>query len=103
LISVASNEIPAEMTKLTNLAIAGDFAGARAVQKTWFPLLEVNFLESNPVPVKAGMAMMSLIEPVYRLPMCPPQPHNEAKIEAVLKSSGLLRSAVPAGHGAHAD
>jgi len=103
LISVASNEIPAEMTKLTNLAIAGDFAGARAVQKTWFPLLEVNFVESNPIPVKAGMAMMGLIEPVYRLPMCPPQPHNQAKIEAVLKSFGLLRSAVPAGHGAHAD
>jgi 4-hydroxy-tetrahydrodipicolinate synthase len=103
LISVASNEIPAEMTKLTSLAIAGDFAGARAVQKTWFPLLEVNFVESNPIPVKAGMAMMGLIEPVYRLPMCPPQPHNQAKIEAVLKSFGLLRSAVPAGHGAHAD
>ncbi len=103
LISVASNEIPAEMTKLTNLAIAGDFAGARAIQKMWFPLLEVNFVESNPVPVKAAMAMMGLIEPVYRLPMCPPQPHNEAKIEAVLKASGLLQSAVPAGHGAHAD
>lgn len=97
LISVASNEIPAEMTKLTNLAMAGDFAGARAVQKAWFPLLEVNFVESNPVPVKAAMAMMGLIEPVYRLPMCPPQPVNEAKIEAVLKSCGLLQSAVPVG------
>jgi 4-hydroxy-tetrahydrodipicolinate synthase len=103
LISVASNEIPAEMSKLTNLAIAGDFAGARALQKAWFPLMEVNFVEANPVPVKAAMAMMGLIEPVYRLPMCPPQPHNEAKIEAVLKSSGLLQTAVPVGHGAHAD
>ena len=103
LISVASNEIPAEMTKLTNLAIAGDYAGARAVQKAWFPLLEVNFVESNPVPVKAAMAMMGLLEPVYRLPMCPPQPHNQARIEAVLKSSGLLPAAVPAGRGMHAD
>ncbi len=97
LISVASNEIPAEMTKLTNLALAGDFAAARAVQKAWFPLLEINFVEANPVPVKAAMAMMGLIELVYRLPMCPPQPGNEAKIEAVLKSCGLLQSAVPAG------
>jgi 4-hydroxy-tetrahydrodipicolinate synthase len=102
LISVASNEIPAEMTKLTNLAIAGDFAGARALQRAWFPLMEVNFVEANPVPVKAAMAMMELIEPSYRLPMCAPQPHNEAKIEAVLKSLGLL-AAVPAGRGMHAD
>jgi len=103
LISVASNEIPAEMTKLTNLAIAGDFAGARAVQKAWMPLMEVNFVESNPIPVKAAMAMMGLIEPNYRLPMCPPQPHNQAKIEAVLKSAGLLPASAPASRSTHAD
>jgi 4-hydroxy-tetrahydrodipicolinate synthase len=103
LISVASNEIPAEMTKLVNLALAGDYAGARAQQKTWFPLLEVNFVESNPIPVKAAMAMMSLIELAYRLPMCPPQPHNEAKIEAVLKSSGLLPALASASRATHAD
>jgi len=103
LISVASNEIPAEMTKLTNLAVAGDFAGARALQRAWLPLMEVNFVESNPIPVKAAMAMMGLIEPAYRLPMCPPQPQNQAKIEAVLKSSGLLSASVPAGRSMHAD
>jgi len=103
LISVASNEIPAEMTKLTNLAIAGDFAGARAVQKAWLPLMEVNFVESNPIPVKAAMAMMGLIEPTYRLPMCSPQPHNQAKIEAVLKSAGLLPASAPASRSTHAD
>ncbi|HEV2199785.1 MAG TPA: 4-hydroxy-tetrahydrodipicolinate synthase [Bryobacteraceae bacterium] len=103
LISVASNEIPTEMTKLTNFAIAGDFAGARALQRAWLPLMEVNFAESNPIPVKAAMAMMGLIEPVYRLPMCPPQPQNQAKIEAVLKSSGLLPVSVPAGRSMHAD
>ncbi len=103
LISVASNEIPAEMTRLTNLAIAGDYAGARSLQKTWFPLLEVNFVESNPIPVKAAMALMGLVEPVYRLPMCPPQAHNEAKIEAVLKSCGLLPAQVFIGQSMHAD
>jgi 4-hydroxy-tetrahydrodipicolinate synthase len=89
-ISVVSNEIPAEMTKLTQLAIAGDFAGARAVQRAWMPLMEVNFVEANPIPVKAAMAMMGLLEPVWRLPMTPPQPQNHAKIEDVLESLGLL-------------
>jgi len=103
LISVASNEIPAEMTKLTNLAMAGDFAGARAMQRAWLPLMEVNFVESNPIPVKAALAMMGLIEPAYRLPMCPPQPHNQAKIEAVLKSAGLLPASAPASRSTHAD
>jgi 4-hydroxy-tetrahydrodipicolinate synthase len=103
LISVASNEIPGEMTKLANLAMAGDFDGARALQRTWLPLMEMNFVESNPIPVKAALAMMGLLEPVYRLPMCPPQPQNQARIEAVLKSSGLLSTAVPAGRGMHAD
>jgi 4-hydroxy-tetrahydrodipicolinate synthase len=103
LISVASNEIPAEMTKLTNLAIKGDFAGARAMQKQWLPLMDINFVESNPIPVKAAMAMMGLIEPAYRLPMCPPQPQNQAKIEAVLKSAALLPASVAASRSTHAD
>jgi 4-hydroxy-tetrahydrodipicolinate synthase len=91
-ISVVSNQIPAEMAKLAGLALAGDFAGARALQKQWLPLMEVNFVESNPIPVKAAMAMMGLIEPVWRLPMCPPSEANRTKIEGVLKSAGLLSS-----------
>jgi 4-hydroxy-tetrahydrodipicolinate synthase len=98
-ISVVSNELPAEMTKLTQLALAGDYAGARTVQRHWFPLMEVNFCESNPIPVKAAMAMMGLLEPVYRLPMCPPSEANRARIEAVLKTCGLL----PASRSTHAD
>src|ERR1700691_1235574 len=89
-ISVVSNEIPAEMTELTHLAIAGDFAGARASQRRWLPLMEVNFVESNPIPVKAAMAMMGMLEPSWRLPMTPPSETSRAKVEAVLKSSGLL-------------
>ena len=97
-ISVVSNQIPGEMTKLTQLAVAGDFAGARAIQRQWFALMEVNFVESNPIPVKAAMAMMGLCEPVYRLPMCPPLPHTQSRIEAVLKQVGLLAGAM-AGAG----
>ena len=103
LISVVSNEIPAEMTKLVQLAMAGDFAGARALQRTWLPLMEVNFVESNPIPVKAAMAMMGLLEPVYRLPMVPPLPQNQARIEAVLKSVGLLAAPLVGARGTHAD
>ena len=103
LISVASNEIPAEMTRLVQLALAGDFAGARALQRAWLPLMEVNFIESNPTPVKAAMAMMGLLEPVYRLPMVPPQPQNQARIEGVLKSAGLLAAPLVGARGTHAD
>jgi len=93
LISVASNQIPAEMTMLTKLAMTGDFAGARALQREWLPLMEINFVESNPIPVKAAMAMMGLLEPVWRLPMTPPSPDSRAKIDAVLESCGLLAHA----------
>ena len=103
LISVVSNEIPAEMTRLVQLALAGDFAGARALQRAWLPLMEVNFVESNPIPVKAAMAMMGLLEPVYRLPMVPPLPQSHARIEAVLKSVGLLAAPLVGARGTHAD
>src|SRR5580698_1354612 len=92
IISVVSNEIPGEMTKLAQLAMSGDFAGARALQRAWLPLMDVNFVESNPIPVKAAMAMMGLCEPVWRLPMVPPSAQNRAKIEAVLQAVGLVSS-----------
>jgi 4-hydroxy-tetrahydrodipicolinate synthase len=90
IISVASNEIPAEMTSLAKMCLSGDFAGARAMQRKWFPLLEVNFIETNPTPVKAAMAEMGLLEPVFRLPLVPPRIENLAKIRAVLESLALL-------------
>ncbi len=98
-ISVVSNQIPAEMTKLTQLAMAGDFAGARALQRRWLPLMEVNFVESNPIPVKAAMAMMGLLEPSWRLPMTPPSEANRHKIEIVLESVGLMKGV----HSTHAN
>jgi 4-hydroxy-tetrahydrodipicolinate synthase len=96
IISVASNEIPAEMTALTQAALAGEFARARALQRQWLPLMEVNFVESNPIPVKAAMAMMGLLQPVWRLPMCAPVQQNAAKIEAALQACGLLRQSAHA-------
>src|SRR5262245_46527738 len=72
IISVVSNEIPAEMTQLAQACLRGDYDAARAIQRKYLPLMNVNFVESNPIPVKAAMAAMGLLEPVWRLPMCPP-------------------------------
>lgn len=89
LISVASNEIPAEMTQLVRSCLDGDFEQARRLQRRFLPLMEVNFVETSPIPVKAAMAVMGLLEPVWRLPLCPPRPENEEKIRGVLECLGL--------------
>jgi 4-hydroxy-tetrahydrodipicolinate synthase len=93
LISVASNEIPAEMTRLVQLCLTGDFAGARVLHRNYLPLLEVNFIETNPTPVKAAMAEMGLLAPVWRLPLLPPRLENLAKIRTVLESLALVERA----------
>ena len=90
LISVVSNEIPAEMTSLVQHALRNDFAAARCLQQRYLPLMEVNFLETNPLPVKAAMAEMGLLEPVWRLPLCPPKPETVEKVRRVLESLELL-------------
>lgn len=97
-ISVVSNQIPAEMTRMVQLCLAGDFAAARTLHRKYFPLMEVNFVESNPIPVKAALAMMGLIEPVWRLPLVPPSPASQAKIEKVLLELALIEA--PARHAA---
>jgi 4-hydroxy-tetrahydrodipicolinate synthase len=90
-ISVASNEIPAEMVRMVDAAVHGDFHAARRAHDRLFPLMQVNFVESNPVPVKAAMAAMGLINEVYRLPMCSPRPESKEKILGVLRELGLLK------------
>ncbi|MBI5086513.1 MAG: 4-hydroxy-tetrahydrodipicolinate synthase [Acidobacteria bacterium] len=90
IISVASNEIPAEMARIAQHCLDGDFAAARELQRKWLALMEVNFIESNPGPVKAAMAAMGLLEPVWRLPLVAPQPASMARIEGVLKEAGLI-------------
>jgi len=89
-ISVASNEIPAEMTALTHLALADDIAGARQIHRRFLPLMEINFVESNPISVKTAMAEMGLLEPVWRLPLVAAKAENRARIRAVLESLNLL-------------
>lgn len=93
-ISVMSNEMPAEMTQLVEAAERGDFAAARAIHTRLMPLMQVNFVEANPVPVKAAMALMGLLEEVYRLPMCPPRPESREKIVKVLTALDLLKPAL---------
>jgi 4-hydroxy-tetrahydrodipicolinate synthase len=88
-ISVASNEIPAQMTELICLALKNDFSAARRLHRRYLPLMEINFVESNPIPVKAAMAEMKLLSPVWRLPLVPPKAENLARIRAVLESLKL--------------
>jgi 4-hydroxy-tetrahydrodipicolinate synthase len=90
LISTTSNQIPAEMAQMVDAARRGDLIVARQILRRYMPLIEVNFIESNPMPVKAAMAMMGLLEPVWRLPMVAPRPESQAKIEKVLTALGLI-------------
>jgi len=83
IISVVSNQIPGEMTELARKAAEGDYGGARAIQRQWLPLMDANFVESNPIPVKYLMAKMGLLQPVWRLPMCPPTAATMAKLDAI--------------------
>ena len=89
-ISVVSNEIPGPMTRLAHLALDGKYDEARKLNAHLLPLMQVNFIETNPIPVKAALAMMGMIEEVYRLPMVPLKPENRAKLEKVLAAQGLL-------------
>jgi 4-hydroxy-tetrahydrodipicolinate synthase len=89
IISVASNEIPAEMVQMVEAAERGDFAAARTMHQRLLPLLLANFIESNPGPVKFAMAAMGLCEETYRLPMVPIKDTSKEKVLGVLKELGL--------------
>lgn len=95
-ISVASNEIPQEMAELTRAALANDWATARRLHRKYLPLMQANFIESNPLPVKAVLAMMGRIEEVYRLPLCPMKKDTRAKLEKIAAEAGVLPRAVAA-------
>jgi 4-hydroxy-tetrahydrodipicolinate synthase len=88
-ISVASNEIPAEMAQMVEAAERGDYAAARQIHNRVVPLMLGNFIESNPGPVKFAMAAMGLCEDVFRLPMVSPRAASQQKIVALLKELGL--------------
>ena len=92
-ISVAGNEVPREMSQMVEAAERGDFAAARRIHQTLMPLMLINFVESNPIPVKAAMAAMGLLEETYRLPMVAPRPESRARIVNVLRDMRLLSDA----------
>ena len=87
IISVASNEVPAEMARMVQAAEQDDFAAARRLHTALLPLMMVNFVESNPIPVKSAMAAMGLLEEVYRLPMVAPRDASRARILEVLRAT----------------
>ncbi|MGH9677185.1 MAG: 4-hydroxy-tetrahydrodipicolinate synthase [Candidatus Acidiferrum sp.] len=91
LVSVVSNEIPTEMAQLVRYARQGNFEAAREIHRRFHPLMEVNFVESNPQPVKAAMAEMGLLQAVWRLPMVAPKEENLSRIRGVVESLGLAR------------
>jgi 4-hydroxy-tetrahydrodipicolinate synthase len=92
-ISVVSNQIPAEMTRLVHLARNNDYEGAREIHRRFHSLMEINFVESNPIPVKAAMAEMGLLKAVWRLPLVAPKAENLARIRGVLESVKLIERA----------
>jgi 4-hydroxy-tetrahydrodipicolinate synthase len=89
-ISVASNVAPREMTELVSLANEADFRAARRLHFRLLPLMQTLFIESSPIPVKAALAAMGLIQPIYRLPLVPMQPETHAKLMKVLEDLDLL-------------
>src|SRR5688572_9638619 len=93
LISVASNAVPSEMVQIIELAEKGDFAGARRLHGWLLPFIQVNFVEANPIPIKAAMAAMGLIQETYRLPLVSPSAPAREKIMKVLQELKLLGSA----------
>ena len=92
-ISVLSNEAPAEMAKMVEFAERNDFAAARRIHAQLMPLMSANFIESNPIPVKAAMAEMGLLEEVYRLPMVPPGPESRKAIVDALAAAKIRQAA----------
>lgn len=91
IISVASNEIPKEMSDLTAAALKGDWDKARKLHRKYVRLMQANFIESNPMPAKAVLAMMGRIEEVYRLPMVKMKKETRAKLEQIAAELGLLQ------------
>src|SRR5467141_4434942 len=97
IISVASNEVPHEMAEMTRAALNNDWTTARSIHRKYLPLMQANFIESNPLPVKAVLAMMGKIEEVYRLPMLPMRRDTRSKLQKIATEVGLIaKPAAPA-------
>ena len=96
IVSVASNEVPDLMSQMTNFALDGKWDEARALHYRLLPLMETNFIESSPGPVKAVMTMMGLLEENFRLPLVPVTEKSRAKLREVINELGLIESATHA-------
>src|SRR3979411_1945595 len=90
IVSVASNEIPREMAEMTRAALSNDWDAARKIHRKYLPLMQANFIESNPLPVKAVLAMMGKIEEVYRLPLVPMRRDTRSRLQKVAAEAGLI-------------
>jgi 4-hydroxy-tetrahydrodipicolinate synthase len=89
-ISVVANEVPKEFSQLIHCCLKGKWKKALEIHNTLLPLMNINFVESNPIPVKTALAMMGMIEESFRLPMCPASEKNREKIKAVLSDLKLI-------------
>src|SRR5712672_2485157 len=90
IVSVASNEIPHEMAAMTRAALNNDWTAARTIHRKFLPLMQANFIESSPLPVKAVLAMMGKLEEVYRLPLLPMRRDTRSKLQKIAADSGLI-------------
>jgi 4-hydroxy-tetrahydrodipicolinate synthase len=99
LISVASNLLPKQVSDLCRACIEGRFAAARILNRPLTPIIKALFIESNPIPVKAALAMIGMVEEVYRLPLVPMSAANRARLEQVLTESGVIVKAAHGGKG----
>lgn len=101
IVSVASNEIPHEMAAMTRAALANDWTSARSIHRKYLPLMQANFIESSPLPVKAVLAMIGKIEEIYRLPLLPMRRDTRSKLQKIVMDAGLIaRPAAPAPNAA---
>ena len=96
LISVASNEIPREMAEMTRAALNNDWENARQILRKYLPLMQANFIESSPMPVKTVLAMMGKIEEAFRLPMVPVRRDTRSKLQKIAAELGLAAKAAAA-------
>src|SRR4030081_1292462 len=101
IISVASNEIPHEMSAMTRTALNNDWTAARTLHRKYLPLMQANFTESSPMPVKAVLAMMGRIEEVYRLPLLPMRRDTRRRLQKEAAEAGVITK--PAAPGAEAE
>lgn len=90
IISVVSNEIPKEMSVLVQAALSGNFEKARKIHFEWLDLMNINFIETNPQPVKTALALMGKIKEIFRLPLVSMDEKNKEKLQEVLKAHKLI-------------